>query len=812
MILFLQLENIAKGKNVKVFKDQPILHIVTDSRKATAAEGAIFFAIKGATHDGHKYLDEVYKKGVRQFVIEHEDNQFLKHVDVNVIKVRSSLEALQDIVAFHRSSLSVPVIGITGSNGKTIVKEWLFQFLSGEYKLAKNPGSYNSQLGVPLSVWQLQPHHGMGIFEAGISLPGEMSKLARVIRPTIGVFTNLGSAHAEGFSSPQQKTEEKAKLFETCKVVIYCKDHKTIDETINRLELPALSWGFSSAAGIQLSGEGRKFAVSFKGVSFKLNLPFEDKASVENCFHCVAVMLYLGYKPKQIQERVQLLQSVPMRLELKEGINQSQVIDDTYNNDLAGLQISLQFLTHQHQKKTKRVILSDILESGLPEEELVRQIAALVSQSDVSHFVGIGKVLSAHHKMFPPSSQFYASTEAFLSAFDLDQIQQEIVLVKGARIFQFERIIGRLQRKVHGTIMEIDLGAVVKNLNFFRTKVSPTTKIMVMVKAFAYGSGSAEIANLLQYHKVDYLGVAYVDEGIELRKNNIATPIMVMNPSEESFGNLLPYQLEPEVYSFKILQNLVRFLGGRACKIHVKLDTGMHRLGFGKEDVEELISILLSHKNLTIGSIFTHLAGADEQQHDEFSEKQVTQFKAEADKISNAIGYKPIYHALNSPGILRLPQFQMDMVRLGIGLYGVNPTNDPIDGLSPVATLKTIVSQIKKLSPGETIGYGRHGVAQNEMTIGTIAIGYADGFSRAFSRGVGKVLINGRRAPVVGNVCMDMTMIDLTGIEAKEGDEVIVFGPQLPIQEVALRINTIPYEILTNTSDRVKRVFVAESI
>lgn len=812
MILFLQLENIAKGKNVKVFKDQPILHIVTDSRKATAAEGAIFFAIKGATHDGHKYLDEVYKKGVRQFVIEHEDNQFLKHVDVNVIKVRSSLEALQDIVAFHRSSLSVPVIGITGSNGKTIVKEWLFQFLSGEYKLAKNPGSYNSQLGVPLSVWQLQPHHGMGIFEAGISLPGEMSKLARVIRPTIGVFTNLGSAHAEGFSSPQQKTEEKAKLFETCKVVIYCKDHKTIDETINRLELPALSWGFSSTAGIQLSGEGRKFAVSFKGVSFKLNLPFEDKASVENCFHCVAVMLYLGYKPKQIQERVQLLQSVPMRLELKEGINQSQVIDDTYNNDLAGLQISLQFLTHQHQKKTKRVILSDILESGLPEEELVRQIAALVSQSDVSHFVGIGKVLSAHHKMFPPSSQFYASTEAFLSAFDLDQIQQEIVLVKGARIFQFERIIGRLQRKVHGTIMEIDLGAVVKNLNFFRTKVSPTTKIMVMVKAFAYGSGSAEIANLLQYHKVDYLGVAYVDEGIELRKNNIATPIMVMNPSEESFGNLLPYQLEPEVYSFKILQNLVRFLGGRACKIHVKLDTGMHRLGFGKEDVEELISILLSHKNLTIGSIFTHLAGADEQQHDEFSEKQVTQFKAEADKISNAIGYKPIYHALNSPGILRLPQFQMDMVRLGIGLYGVNPTNDPIDGLSPVATLKTIVSQIKKLSPGETIGYGRHGVAQNEMTIGTIAIGYADGFSRAFSRGVGKVLINGRRAPVVGNVCMDMTMIDLTGIEAKEGDEVIVFGPQLPIQEVALRINTIPYEILTNTSDRVKRVFVAESI
>ena len=813
MIFFSQLEAITAGKNIRLTKDLPITSLLTDSRKAISSEGAVFFAITGEHHDGHRYIHDLYEKGVRQFVLESAAPALHALPDLNVLLVHSSLEALQSLVSFHRTLIPVPVIGITGSNGKTIVKEWLFQLLSPDYKIAKNPGSYNSQLGVPLSVWQLQSHHELGIFEAGISKPGEMEKLANVIQPSIGIFTTLGPAHNEGFSSLQQKVKEKIKLFNGCKLVIYCKDHSLVDEAIQHAGHPSLSWGFASTAGVQVRNEQGKFQVSFKGTSFVLLLPFSDKASVENCFHCVTVMLHLGYNGSEIQERVRALQSVPMRLELKEGINQSQLIDDTYNNDLAGLQISLEFLANQHQKNKKRLILSDVLESGLPDEELAKQIGNLVLKNKIHSFIGIGPALSKHRNHFPPDARFYLTTEDFLSNMDWDTIHQEIVLVKGARKFAFEKIIERLQRKVHGTIMEIDLGAVVHNLNFFRASLKPSTKIMVMVKAFAYGSGSPEIANLLQYHKVDYLGVAYADEGIELRKNNITLPIMVMNPSDESFGAILQYKLEPELYGFKILNSFLNFLRGRPCAIHIKLDTGMHRLGFTEHELDDLIRILGANPTLRVASVFSHLAGADDAEHDEFSKAQAQRFEAAAKKLSEAIGYKPLYHILNSPGILRLPQWQFDMVRLGIGLYGVDPTLDKIKGLKPVATLKTIISQIKHIPPGETIGYGRRGKVNNDpMTIATIAIGYADGFSRAFSRGAGKVLIRGKQVPVIGNVCMDMTMVDITGLQAQEGDEVIIFGPELPIQEVASSIQTIPYEILTNTSERVKRVFVTESM
>lgn len=813
MILFSNLESITQGKLLSLHQDQPVVTLLTDSRKATTSDGNIFFAIKGEHHDGHQYLSDLYQKGVRQFIVE-EQNDFLKrHADLNVLLVHSALDALQAIAAHQRTTIDVPVIGITGSNGKTIVKEWLYQVLSSDYKISKNPGSYNSQLGVPLSVWQLQQHHDLGIFEAGISLPGEMEKLQRVIQPTIGIFTNIGSAHDEGFASQEQKIAEKLKLFTFCKLLIYCKDHKPIDKAISATNIPTLSWGVSSTAGIQVKTEGTKHTFFLKGTSFSLSIPFSDKASIENSIHCICTMIHLGYKPNEIQQKIQTLQSVPMRLELKEGINQSQIIDDTYNNDLAGIQISLEFLANQHQKNKKRVILSDVLESGLSDDELAKKVAQLISKNSINSFVGIGKVLSSHPKLFSKNSEFFSSTDDFLENFDTNKIQQEVILVKGARTFQFEKIISSLQRKVHGTIMEIDLGAVVHNLNFFRAKLKPTTKIMVMVKAFAYGSGSAEIANIVQYHKVDYLGVAYADEGVDLRKNNISLPIMVMNPSEESFGLLLPNKLEPEIYSFKILNSYISFLAGRPGKIHIKLDTGMHRLGFDENEVSNLIDVLLRNLNLKVASIFSHLAGADEHEHDSFSDQQVKLFMRAADSISEKLGYKPIYHILNSPGILRLPQFQLDMVRLGIGLYGVDPTNEKFDALKPVATLKTIISQIKKIKKGETIGYGRRGKADNDMAIGTIAIGYADGFSRAFSRGAGKVLIHGQEVPVIGNVCMDMTMVDLTGIaDPHEGDEVIIFGKDHPIQKVAESIKTIPYEILTNTSERVKRVFTAESI
>ncbi|MBT1704207.1 bifunctional UDP-N-acetylmuramoyl-tripeptide:D-alanyl-D-alanine ligase/alanine racemase [Chryseosolibacter indicus] len=812
MIWFSDLPALTNGSVLSMDQNQLITNLITDSRKGSNVEGSVFFAIKGPHHDGHLYIKDLYNQGIRQFVIECEIAGLSTLAGCNILLVESSIHAIQAIASAHRSNYNIPVVGITGSNGKTIIKEWLYQLLSPDYKIAKNPGSYNSQLGVPLSVWQLQPYHQLGLFEAGISEPAEMEKLAKIIQPTVGIFSNLGSAHDEGFESRKQKAEEKFKLFENSTIVIYCKDHLLIDEVAVRSNKKLLSWGFSNNADIIIRKDGNYFLISYQNEQERITIPFTDSASVENCLHCVALLIYLKFDLKEINNRIAMLRSIPMRLELKEGINQCQIIDDTYNNDLAGLQISTEFLANQHQKKTKRIILSDVLQSGLPDEDLVKKIAEVIARRKVDFFVGIGELLSKHKKYFPSSSTFFESTEAFLTDFDETKLQNEIILVKGARPFQFEKIVNKLQRKVHGTVMEIDLNAVVHNLNFFKSRIKPSTKIMVMVKAFAYGSGSTEIANLLQFHKVDYLGVAYADEGIELRKNNISLPIMVMNPSEDSFNKLIGHHLEPEIYSFKIFHSYLNFLDGRESTIHLKLDTGMHRLGFDEGDIEELKGLLIKHQNITVASIFSHLAGADEAMHDQFSKQQGEKFFRLANDVSSILPAKPLYHLLNSPGILRLPEMQFDMVRLGIGLYGVDPTQERIGALKPVATLKTFISQIKTIPAGESIGYGRRGNAEKEMRIATIAIGYADGFSRAFSRGIGKVLINGKMASVVGNVCMDMTMVDVTGIDAREGDEVIIFGKEFSIHDVANRINTIPYEILTSTSERVKRVFVAEGI
>lgn len=808
-MLFSELENITGGKTLQLADDRPVSTLLTDSRKAIVERGTIFFAIGGAHHDGHHFVTKLYEQGIRQFVVER---PMVIGPDANVLLVDSSISALQKTAGKHRTTIKAPVIGITGSNGKTIIKEWLYQLLSPEFKIAKNPASYNSQLGVPLSVWQMQSHHTLGIFEAGISTKNEMQRLEKVLKPTIGIFTNIGSAHSEGFKSQSEKISEKLTLFSGCEVLIYCKDHQPIAQALSQSAIPAMTWGSTDDASVKITKEGGHYRVISSAENFRIDLPFSDQASIENCFHCLLVLLYFGFSPEKIQSRIAMLRSVPMRMELKEGINHCQIIDDTYNNDLAGLQVSLDFLAHQNQKLKKRVILSDIHESGLPDHALVKKVSSLLSAAHVNAFIGIGPVLFSYKDEFPPASLFFRSTEEFLKSFNFNALHDEIVLVKGARVFTFEKIVSHIQRKVHGTIMEIDLGALVNNLNFFKSCLKPATRVMAMVKAFAYGSGSNEIANVLQYHKIDYLGVAYADEGVELRKNNITLPVMVMNPAEESFDALLKYQLEPEVYSFKILQSLADYLQERECKIHIKLDTGMHRLGFTDDEIDGLVTLLKARPYMKVVSIFSHLAGADESTHDTFSRAQGNRFLEMADKISYQIGYRPLYHILNSPGILRLPEFQFDMVRLGIGLYGIDPTSNHRNDLKPVASLKTIISQIKHISAGETIGYGRHGKAEKALTTATIAIGYADGFSRAFSQGRGKVMVHGKLARVIGNVCMDMTMIDITGIPAREGDEVVIFGKELPIEKLAASINTIPYEILTNTSERVKRVFVAESI
>lgn len=806
---FSALDQVIGGKVIQLSADRPIINLLTDSRKVIAGEGSLFFAIHGNRNDGHQFIPTVYKNGIKQFVIQG-DFPMQEYPDANFILVPSVIDALQQIASVHRKAFNIPVIGITGSNGKTIVKEWLYQLLSPDYVIVKNPGSYNSQIGVPLSIWTIQKQHQLGIFEAGISQPGEMENLESIIQPTIGVFTNIGSAHDEGFSNVEEKVGEKIKLFKGSNVLIFCRDHVDIKSKVTESGIPSFSWSINENADVIFQSKGEECQVITNKEKFQIRLPFSNSASVENIFHCITVMIYFKYEAKVIQERIRLLKSVSMRLELKDGLNGSQIIDDSYNNDLGGLQISLDFLKNQKQKLRKKVILSDMLQTGLSGEEIVSKIAGLIHTSGVDSFIGIGPTLFSHNHLFSCEASFYSSTEDFLNAFRNDQYHDEVILVKGARIFQFEKIVNRLQRKHHGTMMEIDLEALVHNLNFFKAKL-PETKLMVMVKAFAYGSGSREIANILQYHGVEYLGVAYVDEGIELRENNIKLPIMVMNPSEESYEQLLGYNLEPEVYSVSLLDSFIHFLKGRESKIHIKLDTGMHRLGFIEDDIDELSGLLRENSNLKVASIFSHLAAADESLHDEFSIHQGKLFKQWADKLSMALDYKPTYHILNSSGILRLPQFHFDMVRLGIGLFGVDPTELKTN-LRPVATLKTIISQIKHIPKGESIGYGRKGVASQDLSIATIAIGYADGFSRAFSGGKGEVLIHGKRAPVIGNVCMDMTMIDVTGIPASEGEEVIIFGDTLPIQEVAKKIGTIPYEILTNTSERVKRVFVAASI
>ncbi len=817
MMLFSALEATCAGKLINFRNDCIVKTLLVDSRKLGSIEGTVFFAISGDRNNGHNYIKPLYLSGVRHFVVEQSiDVDQLK--DANFLLVTSTLTALQALAAYHRKLFTFPVIGITGSNAKTIIKEWLSTLLEDLFKIVKSPGSYNSQLGVPLSVWQMDEHHQLGVFEAGISKVGEMQQLQAIIQPTIGIFSNIGTAHNEGFESVSQKIFEKLTLFNDCGNLIYCKDHTQLADIIEASfdNQKLISWGSNPASRIfWKSISDVEFILSFENKSFQFRMPFSDKASLENLGHCIAVMLLFNCNQEYIQQQLNKLKRVPMRLELKQAINNCQLIDDSYNNDLGGLQIGLNFL--MGSSKTKRaVIISDIFQSGLSETKLVMEIASMLQGASVSSVVAIGVVISRHSQLIKnviSDCEFFASTENYVESGRWNNFRDAVILIKGARDFQFEKIVNKLENKIHGTVLELDLGAMVFNLNFFKSKLRPAVKLMVMVKAFAYGSGAVQVASLLQYHNVDYLGVAYADEGVELRKNGINLPIMVMNPSTESFDSIYNNGLEPEVYSYKILHSLVDFLNGREIKIHLKIDTGMHRLGFVESEIVTLLLILKQNSNIKIASIFSHLAGADENKHDSFTHKQITIFKSVTNIIINELQINPILHILNSSGIIRFQDFQFNMVRLGISLYGIDPTTEISNSLKTVATLKTVISQIKQVEKGETVGYGRMGKAEGKpIMLATIAIGYADGFSRGFSKGNGKVLINGKLAPVVGNVCMDMTMVDITEIPAQENDEVIIFGKEHPIENLAKSINTIPYEILTNTSERVKRVFFAESL
>lgn len=827
------------------FLSEPIISqatvLLTDSRFVSQPEHSIFFAIKGERHDGHVFIKDLYEKGVREFVVEKKAlNDALKSQLENLSEakffvVENAIRALQHLVAKHRQVFDIPVVGVTGSNGKTIVKEWLSVLLNKDYNLVKSPRSYNSQIGVPLSVWEMNEHHNFGIFEAGISKSGEMEFLEPVIRPTIGIFTNLGSAHDEGFRSRKQKATEKLRLFQRSKTLIYCKDYEDIDDEI-RILLKAVNpsielIGWSRKAGSKIFVNPTKqntyctLQILWNSQIYDFKIPFADDASIENATHCIFLMLHQGINTTEIQSRLDMLKPIAMRLELKQGINDCYLIDDTYNNDYAGLSVALDFMTQQHTKRDKVLIISDVLQSGLEEADLYESIAELIKGKQIDRVIGIGEVISRNQKSFYISAVsdrkttvapivFYQSTEEFLEKYPVNQLQSSLILVKGARKFEFEKIINRLTLKVHGTVFEVNLDALTNNLNFYRNKIGLGTKIMVMVKAFAYGSGSAEVASLLEYHRVDYLGVAYTDEGVVLRQNGIKLPIMVLNPQPESFAKLIEYNLEPEIYSFKVFEQFLSYiqaLDNQTFKVHIKLDTGMHRLGFEAQDIEQLIELLKQNPTIKIASIFSHLVGADESEHNAFSKTQIEKFEQMSQQIIDALdGQKPLRHICNSAGIIRFPEAKFDMVRLGIGLYGVEVTGTEQKELQTVGTLKTVISQIKYLKAGETIGYSRKGVLEKDSKIATIAIGYADGFDRGFSKGVGKVLVNGVPCPVVGNVCMDMTMVDVSEADCKEGDEVIIFGKDLSIKDLATSIGTISYEILTGVSERVKRVFYKE--
>lgn len=797
--------------------------VSTDSRQAQ--NGTLFVALNGPSFRGADFAPQALERGARYAVV---DDAALAATDpARYCYAPDTLAALQQLALHHRRQLKIPVLAITGSNGKTIVKEWLAQLLSPDELICRSPRSYNSQVGVPLSVWELRPAHTLGIFEAGISEPGEMPRLARVIQPTLGLFTNLGPAHDAGFASRAQKAAEKMQLFAHVDTLFYCHDHAEVHQAAQALPatVQRLTWtrlGTPEAAvqvrTVPAADPAHTLAaVRYAGAEHRYTLPFADEPSVENALHCLAVLLWRGLAPAEIQRRLLRLQPVAMRLEMKQAIHDCYILDDTYNNDLTSLDFGLEALHRQARRGRTTLILSDVLETGLPAAELYQQVADLVQRHGVQRLLAVGPEIGQHAaelRAAVPDSQFFADTEALLHWFRPDYFRHETILVKGARRFGFERVVAAFQRQIHGTVLEVNLDALVHNLNYYRARLQPGTRLMVMVKAFAYGSGSAEVASLLEFHRVDYLAVAYTDEGVQLREHGISLPLMVMNPSPDAFSLLRQYHLEPEIYSFaRLREYLAAAADGPLPPIHLKLDTGMRRLGFAETDLPELLPLLQAHAGtLRVASALTHLAGADEAQHNDFSHRQLAAFGRMTAQLEQALGYPVIKHALNSPGIMRFPEAQFDMVRLGIGLYGVEAAGLAPEALQPVSTLRTTVSQLKRLPAGETVGYGRRGeAADHERRIATLAIGYADGYDRRFSRGGGEVLIRGRRAPIIGNVCMDMCMVDVTAIpDVQEGDAAVLFGPGLPLTELAARIGTIPYELLTNVSERVKRVFVAE--
>ena len=794
--------------------------LLTDSRSLVFPETTLFFALRTKVGDGHRYVADLYRRGVRNFVVgtlpaEHET----AFPDANFLQVMSPLKALQRLAERHREEHDIPVIGVTGSNGKTVVKEWLYQLLSPTLHVTRSPKSYNSQVGVPLSVCLLGEHSEIGIFEAGISQPGEMAALRAIIQPTIGVMTNIGPAHQENFESVEEKCHEKLSLFQDAKVLVYCADDAVVDECVatSLLRGERLAWSRQNpsaalfVSAVETLERGTRITYRFHGAEAAMTIPFTDEASTVNCIHCLAVLLSLNFSAEEIASRMKRLEPVAMRLEVIQGVRNCTLINDTYNSDAASLDIALDFMARRPeiQNKQKVLILSDMFQTGLPATELYAKVAELLNRRAIDHFIGVGPEISHAHSLFLMKKSFFPSGEALADSGLLDTLHDSLVLIKGSRPFGFEKITAALSLRVHETTLHVNLDALAGNLNYYRSFMKPETKMVCMVKASAYGAGSVEVAKTLQDRGVNYLAVAVADEGAELRRAGITAGIIVMNPEMTAFKTLFDYELEPEVYNFKLLDALIKAAekeGIQGFPVHIKLDTGMHRLGFDPRlDLPALIDRLHHQTSVIPRSVFSHFVGSDSPDFDDFSARQFALFDEASKTLQAAFPHKILRHICNSAGIERFPERHLDMVRLGLGLYGI----DPIDNrsLQNVTTLRTTILQIRECPKGDSVGYSRRTVLERDSRIAAIPIGYADGLNRHLGNRRGYCLVNGQRADYVGNICMDVCMIDVTDTNCREGDTVEIFGDNLPPAELARLLDTIPYEILTSVSDRVKRIY-----
>lgn len=786
-------------------------HLAYDSRLEHPYSTTLFIAFKGEHHDGHAYIKQMYDKGVRNFLVQ--EIPAACPSDASILVTPDTLLALQQIAAAHRQKFDLPVIAITGSNGKTVVKEWLNHLLKSHRHVVRSPGSWNSQIGVPLSIWRMNKEHEIALFEAGISERGEMTRIAEMLQPTIGIFTNLGAAHAAGFEDSTQKAQEKASLFTHCEKVVFCLDHQIVFDALQSAgvkEEQHVCWSREKEAFLRVIGQeehngGTRIMYKHGGKAHEIFLPFSDDASLENALHCLTLCLLLGLSKDELKDKMRTLEALEMRLQVLEGSNGSIVLNDSYSNDPESLRVALEQLARLAGKRKKLAIISDMDERELDDESIYKEVASLLEHADLHtvHFVGERLASFAEHKNYHK----HPTTQALIDSLEGQRFDHQAILVKGARSFGLERVVKRLQAKKHGSVLEVNLGAIKHNLGAYRVRIPKNTRIMVMLKAFGYGSGAPELGRLLEYEQVDYFGVAYASEGIQLRQEGINTPIMVMNTSGMDWAGFERFALEPTIHEIDQLRSFKHHFREnlKQVGVHLELDTGMHRLGFTPEQLPQLIQELDGIKVL---SVFSHLAASDSSEHDDFTKEQLESHTQMCASLQSTLKSPFMTHVLNSSGISRFAEQAGDMVRLGIGLYGYDKA---ASGLIPAISLRSIISQIKPLKAGETVGYDRSFRAEKAMRMAVLPIGYADGLRRSLSNGAGVVYIKGSAAPIIGKVCMDMCMIDASDIDCGVGDSAVFFDAEHSLEEFASRMETIPYEVLTSFSQRIERRYLRDN-